>query len=269
MIHSIIKLFYILSILFIFIMPQLKCSSKTQFNDDAVIQEDITNAINNYSSEDWEIRLNSIKRMSRYTGTAYAKNSLMLVIKAMDDSHSKVRIESLKILQKLRLSAAEEKIKNIALSDENANVRFFSFSALEEYGNIKYERLFIKGLEDKDWLVQEAALKCLMKINDPGIQKKHLAIILNAMKNKNVSIKLTAILNISIEDPLIYNEFARIINNKDSGLFILKAVLQKIKGYKLDIKTKKRIIELLTHRDKNVRLLSLQALKQDELNIEL
>jgi len=253
------------SILFLLI---LNCSGRNKFTADA-IQKDITAAVSNYNSEDWEVRLNSVKSISKYSNTVYAKNSLLLLLLAIDDSHSEVRIETIKILKTMKATAAEEKLAQISISDENSNVRFFSFSALEEYGNIKYERLFIKGLEDKDWLVQEAALKCLMKINDLGIQKKHLAIILNAMKNKNVSIKLTAILNISIEDPLIYNEFARIINNKDSGLFILKAVLQKIKGYKLDIKTKKRIIELLTHRDKNVRLLSLQALKQDELNIEL
>ncbi len=250
-------------------MPQLKCSSKTQFNDDAVIQEDITNAVNNYSSENWEIRLNSIKRMSRYTGTAYAKNSLMLVIKAMDDSHSKVRIESLIILQNLRISAVEEKIKNIALSDENANVRHFAFIALGEYNNIDNEKTFLEGLNDKDWFVKEAALEGLMKINDPEIQIKHLDIIIKSINDKNISLKLTAISNISIKDQLIYEELAKIINNKESGLSILKAALQKIKGYKLDNTTKKRIIELLTHRDKNIRLLSLQVLKQEELNLNL
>jgi hypothetical protein len=246
----------------------LKCGSN-QFTDDAAIQKEITIAVNNYNSEDWETRLNSIKSISRFTDTVYAKNSFLLVLKATDDSHSEVRIEALKILKIIKAPAAEEKIGQIALYDENSNVRFFAFSALEVYGNIKNENIFIKGLDDSDWLVKEASLKGLMRINDPGIQFKYLSTILTAINSSNISIKLIAISNITIKDQLIYNELAGIINNKESGLSILKAALLKITGYKLDKKTKKRVIELLTHRDKAVRLLSLQVLKQEELNPDL
>jgi HEAT repeat protein len=225
--------------------------------------------VNSYNSEDWETRLNSIKSISKYSNTVYAKNSLLLVLKATDDTHSEVRIEALKILKKSKAPAAEEKIGQIALSDENSNVRFFAFSALEVYGNIKNENIFFRGLDDSDWLVKEASLKGLMKIDDPGIQYKYLDTILKAIHDSNISIKLTAISNITIKDQLIYNELAEIINNKESGLSILKAALHKIAGYKLDKKTKKRVIELLTHRDKSIRLLSLQVLKQEELNPDL
>ncbi|HNX23499.1 MAG TPA: HEAT repeat domain-containing protein [Spirochaetota bacterium] len=256
-------------IILLSVLILVRCSTGNQFTEDAEIQKNITSAVNNYNSDNWETRLESVKSISKYSNTVYAKNTLLLVLKALDDSHSEVRIEVLKILKKMKAPAAEERIGSIALADENSNVRFFAFSALEEYGNIVNEDIFINGLDDADWLVKEAALKGLMKINDPEIQIKYIDIILNAINDRNISIKLTAISNLKIKDPLIYEELARIINDKESGLSVLKAALEQIKGYKLDSITKKRIIELLTHRDKKVRILSLQALKQEELNLNL
>lgn len=244
----------------------LQCSNAGKFSKDAAIQKDITSAVNNYSSDNWEIRLNAVKSISKYSNSIYVKNTILLLILALEDSHSEIRIESLKILKKIKAPSVEEKLRQIAVTEENPNVKHYIYSALEDYGNIKNEKLFIRGLEDRDWLVQEAALKGLMKINDPAIQSRHLSIILNAVKNRNVTIKLAAISSIAIKDPSIYIELARIINNKESKLVILKAALQKIRGYKLDEKTKKRIIEMLTHRDKNIRVLSLQALKDDEIS---
>jgi len=251
----------------ILILLILSCSSKSKLTDDA-IQEDITIAVNNYNSDSWEIRLNSIKSISKYSNTVYAKNSFLLAYKALDDSYSEVRIEALKILKIMKAAAAEEKIGTLALTDVNSNVKFFAFSALEEYGSIRNEDIFINGLDDKDWLVKEASLKGLLNIKDPGIQRKHLDIILKSINNNNISIKLTAVSNLTVKDPLIYHELAKIVNDKESNLSILKAALQKIKGYRFDNKTKKRIIQLLTHRDKNVRILSLQALKQEGTNLD-
>jgi len=157
----------------------------------------------------------------------------------------------------------------MALTDESSNVKVFALSALETYGNIENENIFIEGLDDTDWLIKEASLKGLMKITDHGIQIKYLDVIIDAINDKNLSIKLAAVSNITIKDQKIYDELAKIINNKESGLTLLKAALQKIKGYQLDNRTRKRIIELLTYRDKNVRLLSLQALKNEEPDPDL
>ncbi len=259
----------IIVLIFIQILFLLKCSTAVKFSSDAEIQNNITIAVTDYNSDNWETRLKAIKSVSQYSDSIYAKNSILLVFKALDDSHSKIRIEALKIFIKIKAPAAEEKIGELALTDENSNARFFAFTALGEYQNIKNEYIFVKGLKDKNWLVREASLAGLMKINDPEIQIKYIDIILNAMRDNNVSIKLACISNITIKDPLIYSELTKIINNKNSGLYLLKAALNKIKGYKIDDKTKKRIITLLTHRDKDIRILSLQALKQEEIIIPL
>jgi len=256
-------------IILIQILFLLKCSSTVRFSSDGEIQNNIKTAVADYNSDNWETRLKAVKKVSQYSDSIYAKNSMLLVFKALDDSHSIVRIEALKIFIKIKAPAAEEKIGILALTDENPNARFFAFSALGEYKNIKNENIFVKGLKDKNWLAREASLTGLMKINDPEIQIKYIDVILNAMKDNNVSIKLACIANITIKDPLIYSELAKIINNKNSSVSILKAALNKIKGYKIDDKTKKQIIALLTHRDKDIRILSLQALKQEEIIIPL
>lgn len=247
----------------------ISCISSNRFSNDAKIEKNITNAVNNYNSDNWEKRLESIKSISKYTNSIYAKNTMLLVIRALDDSHSAVRIEALKILKIMKVPAAEEKIGTIALTDNNYNARSFAFSALSEFRNINNENIFLKGLENKDWLVRESSLIGLMKINDPEIQIKHIDIILKSIKDKNVSIKLACISNLVIKDPLIYAELSKIINNKKSDLYILKTALNKIKGYKIDDKTKDRIITLLTHRDKEIRILSLKALQQEEIIIPL
>lgn len=249
---------------FFIVLLTINYCTNNKYANDASIQKDITDAVNSYNSESWEIRLDALKKISRYSDTVYAKNSFLFILKAADDSHSEIRIEALKILKKLKAPAAEEKIRNIALSDSNANVKYFAFSALEEYGNIKNEESFLLGLKDEDWLVRESALKGLMKINDPDIQNKHLPIIITAITDTNISIRITAISNLSVKNPQIYEVLSGILNNKESGSTILIAALQGIKGYKLDEITKKRIIDLLTHKDKQVRISSLQVLKYKE-----
>ena len=256
-------------ILYILIIVSLlpACGS-SRFTEDARMQREIIAAVNNYNDENWEIRLNAIKSISKYSNTVYAKNSLLLLIKALDDSSSEVRIEALKSLKHIKAAAAEEKIGDLALTDQNNNVRYFAFRALEEYTNMTNEQIFLQGLKNNDWLVKEAALRGLMRIDDHAIQVKHIDIIIDCIKSKNTAIRLTAIQYLEIKSTLIYDELADIINDQTSGLTVLRAALTEIKGYKFDIKTKMRIIELLTHRDKNVRLLSLQALRYEKLNLD-
>ena len=251
----------------IIISQFLACIGSSQFAEDAKIQKEIINAVDHYNDENWEIRLFAIKNISKYSETTYAKNSLLLLIKALDDPYSEIRIEALKSLKKIKAAAAESKIGELAMTDENNNVRCFAYLALEEYTNIENEDIFLLGLNSDDWLVKEAALRGLMRINDYAIQTKHIDIIIDCIKNSNTSIRLTAIQFLTIKSTLIYDELADIVNDKKSGLTLLKAALGEIKGYKFDIKTKMRIIDLLTHRDKTIRLLSLQALQYEKSNL--
>ena len=101
-----------------------KCGNNNLLVTDPAAQE-ITIAFNNYYSEDWETRLNSIKVAAKYSNTVHAKNSLLLLLKAINDSHSEIKIEALKILKKMKAPAVEDKIGVLALSDANPNVRVF------------------------------------------------------------------------------------------------------------------------------------------------
>lgn len=240
------------------------CTGGGQLTNDGAIQKDITSAVNDYNSDDWQIRLESVKRVSKHTQTIYAKNSLLLIIKSLEDSHTEIVIESLKILKQIKAPAAEEKIAFIAQYSTYSNVRFYALSALEEYKNIQHERIFLNGTTDSDWLIREAAFKGLLTINDPYVQTRNIDLITKAINNENISVRITVLQSINIRDPLIYDELAKIINDRESGLSILTSALQKIAGYTLDDKTKERVVELLTHRDKNIRLLSLHVLKLED-----
>jgi len=246
------------------VLTNTSCSGNQIVSSDSVVKSEIIKGINDYSSENWEIRLRGVQTVSNYGNTIYAKNVLLLLMKAADDMHPRVRCDALTGLKKMAAPAAMEKIRELALTDKDSNVRLFAISALEVYKSIQNEDIFLKGLDDQNWFVRETSLRGLLLIDDQYLQTRHKDIIIKAISDDNISIRLTALNSVRIKDPLLYTEISRIINNKESGLSILKAALFAVKGYRLDDITRNRIISLLIHRDEDIRLLSLQVLKAEK-----
>ncbi len=240
------------------------CSGRGDVLSDAAVQKEITTAVNDFNSDNWQVRIDAVRRISKYSQSVYAKNSLLLIIKALDDSHSEVVIEALEILKQIKAAAAEEKISFIAQNESNPNLKYHALSALAEYRDIKNEKIFLDGAASHDWLVREASLKGLLSINDPYVQTRNLDLIIKAINDENISVKLSVIPLINIKNPLIYDELVKIINEEGSRISLMISALQKLAGYTLDDATRERIVVLLTHRDKNVRILSLQVLKQEK-----
>ncbi|MCL1833905.1 MAG: hypothetical protein FWG49_05315, partial [Leptospirales bacterium] len=81
------------------VLPHFLACGGSLLMEDAM-QKEIITAAKNYNDENWEIRLLAIINISKYSDTIYAKNSLLLLIKALDDPYSVVRIEALKSLKK-------------------------------------------------------------------------------------------------------------------------------------------------------------------------
>ncbi|HOP62343.1 MAG TPA: HEAT repeat domain-containing protein [Spirochaetota bacterium] len=246
----------------------LSCSLKKEIiPDDPVAKYTIRESINNYSSDDWEIRLNAIQRASKYGNSIYAKNVILLMLLAADDYHPLVRIEALRCLKIIKAESALDKIREIAMDDSDRNVRRAAISALQDYALEANAGIFISGIESNDWLIREESYIGLIKIDPDDIQKKFLNLLINGIKDRNISVQIAILNNITIKDPLLYHEISGLINNRDTKASLLRGALVAVKGYTFDEKTRSRLFELLTHRNRDIRVLSLQALKREKIEM--
>ena len=242
----------------------LSCSSEALTGEDPEAREAIKRSVKLYSSHNWEIRKMAINRVSVYSGTVYSRNVVLLLLKATDDTHALVRVEALKALTRIKTESAHSRIREMALNDRKTIVRWTAYQALEVYKSAEDESAFITGYGDSEWLIREAAIRGLLKIDDETVQSRNRNIIIAAVKDSNISVRINALNHLRYRDPDIYREIAAIINNKKTGITLLKAALTAVSGYRLDKITRGRLVRLLTHSNKEVRILALRALKKDE-----
>lgn len=242
----------------------LSCSTKTPTTENTEARDAITRSVKLYSSGNWEIRRMAISRVVAYSGTAYSRNVILLLLKATDDPYPLVRVEALHALARIKTESAHGRIREMALYDREAVVRWSAYKALEIYRSADDEPVFIKGYNDSDWLIREAAVRGLLVIENDEVQARNIGLIVSAINDSNVSVRITALNNVRFKDAGLYREITSLINNKTTGASLLKAALTAVSGYRLDEKTRNRLVKLLTHGNSEIRVLSLRALKKDE-----
>jgi len=258
-----------LALIYTLSVTTASCSfTGTLQQDDEAAKKSISSSINDYSSGDWEVRLEAVKSASKYSDTVYARYIMNLVLNAAGDYHPAVRIEAVKSLKKMRSYVSLEKLRELALTDPDHNVRSSAITALHDYASADNSDIFITGIDSRDWLIREASYIGLLKIKPDDIQSNYIGKIIKGIKDPNLSVKLAVLTNLKIKDPLLYNEISGIINNTRSGISLLKGALVAINGYTFDEKTRGRLLKFLTHRNKDIRLLSLQALKREKIELK-
>jgi len=237
------------------------------FTEDQIIKNQITSAINDYSSDDWEVRLKAIKSIEKYGNSIYAKNIIILMLLAAEDCHPIVQLEAIENLKIIKPDAAVDTLQHIALNDNNHNVRYAALTALSAYNSHGNIEIFIENLSNHDWLIREAAYLGLLSITPLEDQRDYITKIVKGINDDSLSIRIAVLSNVKIQDPRIYSEIIKIIKDRKSKFSLLKASLVAIKGYMLDSETRERLMKLLTHRNKDIRILSLQALKQEKIEL--
>ncbi len=235
--------------------------------DNEAAKTSVSSSITDYSSGDWETRLAAVKRTSEFSDTVYARNVLNLMLQAASDYHPAVQIEAIKSLKKMKSYSSLEKLRELTMTDPDHNVRRAAITALHDYASADNSDIFLAGIESRDWLIREASYVGLLKIKPDDIQKNYIGKIIKGMKDPNLSVKLAVLTNVKIKDPLLYNEISGIINRKRTGVSLLKGALVAVNGYTFDDKTRNRLLGLLTHRNRDVRILSLQALKREKIEL--
>ena len=217
-----------------------------------------------YNSNNWELRREAISKVSSYN----TQEAVDLLIKALEDTHSSIRIEAIKGIGRVTPIKAKKKIKEIAEFESINNIRYYAITSLAQYDDVNTAPIFVKGLESKDWFIREGSIKGLLKINDAIIKYFSIPYIIKSLNDTNENVRITTLNHLNIKDSKIYIILKKILY-KDiySKISLLKGTLRALKGYKLDGKIQERIIEFLTHSNKEIRLLSLAVLKENhELN---
>jgi HEAT repeat protein len=231
-------------------------------------RETFTKIIQQYQSPDWEVRRTAINELSSYSyplNDPYFPVLEKTLVSALDDSHPMVRIEAFKSLQKLPDIRVRSRIAEIAINDPSPNIRWSAIRTLAIYKDPAFVNAFIIGLGSDDWLIREESIRGLLLIDDNSIKLFHINSILAALEDRELSVRLATLENLSLKDPRLYNSIARMLNS-DMGdrNTQLKGLLHAIQGYELDPETKRRVTDLLLHPNTDIRVLALRVMKSSE-----
>lgn len=212
-------------------------------------------------SDDWKIRRAAVRNISHYKDS----DTIPLLIEASQDSHSLVRIEAVRGLGHFHDSSAKRRIMDMAEKEKNANVRWFSIKTLSQYRESTFALVFAKGLKSEDWLIREESIKGLLKIDDFAIRYLSITYILEALNDPNESVVITTLLNVRIKDDKIYARIASLLlKSQEHKLTLRVSALKALRGYRLDRKTRKYIIDLLVHRNRDIRIWAYRVLLDDK-----
>lgn len=213
-----------------------------------------------YENASWQVRRAAVRELAGFKGREVED----LLLRALDDSHSLVRIEALRSLEGTESGKARRRIRALAEYEPNVNVRWQAIRVLGGFRDARDSVVFAKGLSSDDWLIREESIKGLLAIEDFAIRYVSIPYILQALEDPNINVKLAAIEHLTIRDERIYKALASMLDDDSSTRHtLLKALLKALAGYRLDGLTLKRVSALLVHQNAEIRVLALRLLKRD------
>lgn len=223
-------------------------------------------AANKYATGNWMDRRDAVKEIITCLG--HDKNDLVIgtLMVGSKDPYSAVRIEAVKGLGILHTNEALDVVKKIATDDKDGNVRWHALKELRSFKDPSIAEVYIKGLGSDDWLIREESVKGMLAMDDTIIKEKLIPYIIKAINDPSTSVSYTTLHVVKIKDARLYQAITDKLNS--SSLYnysLLEASLIALEGYKLDPKTKEKVINLLVHDSTRIRLLALRVLKKEEI----
>jgi HEAT repeat protein len=225
-------------------------------------------AANKFAGGNWMERRDAVREIITYLGKD--KNDLIIgtLMAAAADSYDAVRIEGVKGLAKIKTEGACATLKKIAVDDseKNSNVRWYAIRALRGFKDSSIGDIYVKGLSSDDWLIREASARGIVSIDDAALSAALVPHIVRAINDPNSSVSLAALRGVKVKDPRLYTAIVDRLNGcSEYDISRMEACLASLDGYRLDQKTKEKVINLLIHNDMTVRILALRVLKKDKV----
>ncbi|HSV96151.1 MAG TPA: HEAT repeat domain-containing protein [Spirochaetota bacterium] len=211
-------------------------------------------------SASWQVRQSAVKDLASYQ----VREAEEILIRALDDSHTLVRVEALRGLENTDNKKARRRIRALAEYEQNNSVRWQAIRVLRGFRDARDAVVFAKGLSSDDWLLREESIKGLLSIEDFAIKYVSVPYVLQALADPSMNVRVAAIENLSVQDERIYRALAAMLDDEAiTKHTLLRALLKGLNGYKLDGLTMKRVTALLVHQNAEIRVLSLRLLKRD------
>ncbi len=234
---------------------------------ELIRRQHVRDEANRYAAGNWLQRLEAVKEIVKFYGPE--KNTLIIgtLLVALNDPYTSIRIEALKGLARCRDQNTHAVIRKIAADDEkNPDVRWYALRALRVFKDPADIDVFVKGLQSKDWIIREVSIKGLCVMDDATIKKNLIPYIIKGINDPETSVTITTLRWLKTKDEKFYTAIVDKFNTcNEYNYSMLKACLIALKGYKLDEKTKQKIINLLVHPNIRIRILALRVLKKDQM----
>ncbi len=260
-----IKISYPFILLSLFLISSCISGNLSQ-DDEKKISKEIVSIKNKYQKSDWEDKIRLIKNIGEYKNSKSHDIVLQFLLEALSrEPHSRVKIEVLKELEYFNDVKIIPTVSETADDNPDKNVKWHAYSLLGKLGHIQDKQIFISGIKNTDWLVREAALIAMLKASTEDEQKNLKSYIISGLKSHRISTVISTMESIKIQDREIFDILKKMIFQKNTPLEILRGALKGINGYSLDSETEEKLNDLLLHWDSTVRILSLRALKKNQL----
>jgi HEAT repeat protein len=237
---------------------------------EVIRKQNINNAARKYTAGAWPERVAAVQEIIKYYGQK--KNSLIVSTLALAsrDPHPAVRIEAAKAISRMPTDQATKMLRTIAADDGNGNVRWAALRILRARNDPSNIDVFTKCFTSEDWLLREEAILGILALDDAVIKDRLVPLVIKALNDPSTSVSLSVLAHIRVKDDRIYRAItARFIAATEFQYSLLEASLLALDGYRLDPKTREKVINLLVHDNVRIRLLALRVLKKDKMMKEI
>ena len=235
-----------------------------QCGGPVIVDRDTSNrdkVINRLHSESWMERKQAAEELGAYPGS----ESTGALVEALDDRHGAVIIEALQSLAPRTSRKALPSIRKLARDHRSPNVRWYAIKALAEYEDALNAPIFLEGLESDDWLIRESSITGLLRIEDYSTRYVCLPAIVDMLQDPSTSVQVATMQHLSLVDDRIYEILVKKISGESKhSPAVMLAALEALMDYRLDVGTRERVVELLGHQNRKIRVMALRLLKRNK-----
>lgn len=222
-------------------------------------------AANKYAAGNWMQRRDAVREIVNYFGKG--KNDLVIgtLLVAAQDPYPAVRIEAVTGLARINSEQTVPMIKRMASEEKEGNVRWYALRALRTINDPSCADVFMKGLESNDWLIREESVRGMTGMDAATVRARLIPSIVKAINDRSSSVALTALRTVMIKDDQLYRAIAaRFTQCSPYDYSLIEASLTALNGYRLDQKTREKVVDLLVHNNITIRVLALRVLKKEK-----
>ncbi|HOW81393.1 MAG TPA: HEAT repeat domain-containing protein, partial [Spirochaetota bacterium] len=124
------------------------------------------------------------------------------------DIYASVRIESLKAIAILRYEPAFDRVGEMALNDQDDNVRWQAVETLSLYRSEKSIDILTRTLRSDDWVIREASIRGMLMLDESVQRGRLIPYISEAILDPNDNVSRAALAGAAIRDQQLYKTTA-------------------------------------------------------------